>query len=150
MKNNIEFYGMHADGPCLKRMSLEHYKPDLAKPFYFNLEISVRYLDLGVEDAIGSFSVIIANPTGITEYYQNEIINREIVFGEKVIIFKENYSHESLHQFIENLVNTCNGRNSYESTILLLRFFESVDFSGGPPNGDYYLLFDKIKQKDSD
>ncbi|MBD2767536.1 hypothetical protein IC235_06485 [Hymenobacter sp. BT664] len=143
MKNNVSLYDINAYAPGVK-IDLKEYKPDLSKPFYFYLEIYVKYSGVGDTDDL--FSVVIANPAGLTEYYQNEHTQKEVAFGDKIIIFKYNYSYEILHQFIENLVDMCNGRNVYESSILLQRFFVKVDFLRSFPNGDYYTLFNTIKR----
>ena len=132
----------HLNAPDLKG-NLNKYKPENAR-YWFYLEIHVMFND--DEHSTEVFSVWVASPEGLQDCFSRSYLPDIVIEDAKIIVIKNEYNYNSLEQRIRELIHKCNGRNDYESLILLQRYFDPIDKYSEDINGDYFEIFDKLKK----
>jgi hypothetical protein len=109
-------------------------------PYFYCVELYIRY-ELE-NDAYVLYSTYIGNVKGLVNY--NEQGNN--VNGEKFYIFNKEMNYNSLFDFFNCLIKQSQGRNIYETSILLQRYFDEQDVLFPNIRDYYFYLFDKIKK----
>lgn len=109
--------------------------------YHFDVELWVKCFDQ--EDCYTLYTVQVMSTKWVGEIYSK---NDMQLNGCKYFIFKDNLNYEELFNLFSRMVQECIGRDFYESSILLQRYFEEQDICFSSPKEYYYYLFDKIKK----
>lgn len=118
--------------------------------FWFRLEVDTEFVNEFFSDEphhripLEPFSVAVASPEGLVEYYRRFL--EGIYGGERILVIVGAYSYEKLEKKIREIVASCNAETIEETFILLQRYFDPVESDEGV-HEDYFELFDKMRQE---
>ncbi|WP_143310259.1 hypothetical protein [Chitinophaga vietnamensis] len=115
----------------------------MEKPYFYDVDLWIK--SLYEEESLMLYSASISNPKGVEQKFEK---SKNVSFiGNKIFIFNSDMNYETLFNSFSKLVSASQGRNQYESSILLQRYFEEQDVLFETSKEYYYYLFDKIKGK---
>ena len=113
------------------------------RPYFYDVNLWIKFLFR--EASYMLYSVAMANSKGIEQKLEK---SKDISFiGSKIFIFNSDMNYDALFNCFSKFVLDSKGRNQYETSILLQRYFEEQDILFNTSKEYYYYLFDKIKRE---